>query len=285
MHSVRACAKLNLGLQVLRRREDGFHDLATVFHPIGWADTISALPSERLTLSCSDESLPVDDSNLVMKAARRLARAHEVRQGAALHLEKVLPMGAGIGGGSSDAAATLRVLCAMWKLGYSRIRLQAIALELGSDVPFFLHGRVAYATGRGEILRPMPDYVMPYTLVIAAPPVHVSTAWAFGRISPANRGRPDLEAAVRSNDLERWRRELVNDFERPVMSAKPMIKDLHQHISDCGAGYVSLTGSGSAVFGAFESRIDAAAAREAAEQLGCRTWIEPAGRPVESGND
>ena len=283
MHSVRACAKLNLGLQVLRRREDEFHDLATVFHPIGWADTITASPSDRLTLSCTDEALPVDDSNLVMKAARRLAQANEVRQGVALHLEKVLPMGAGIGGGSSDAAATLRVLCAMWALDCNTEQLRAIALELGSDVPFFLHGRAAYATGRGEVLRPMPDYVMPYTLVIAAPPVHVSTAWAFGRINPANRGRPDLEAAVRSNDLERWRRELVNDFEQPVMSAKPMIRTVHQHILDCGAGFVSLTGSGSAVYGAFESQDDAAAAREASEQLGCRTWIEPAGRPVAAG--
>ena len=276
MHSLRAFAKLNLGLHVLRRRRDGYHDLATVFLPISWADTVTVAPAESLKMTCSDESLPVDDTNLVIKAARRLASAYDVKQGALVHLEKILPAGAGLGGGSSDAAATLRLLCRLWQLNASRPILQQLALDLGSDVPFFLYGRPAYASGRGELIRPMPDYTIPFALVVVAPSIHVSTAWAFSQIAPSDSGRPDLEAVVRSNDLERWRRELVNDFERPLMLVKPRLQKIKQLLVECGAGFVSMTGSGSAIYGAFESIFQASAARDAALEAGCKVWMEQA---------
>jgi len=272
-----AMAKLNLGLHILRRRPDGFHDLSTIFYPIGWADVLEAQPAEHLQMTCTEDSLPADESNLVMQAARHLAQTFGVRTGALVHLEKVLPMGAGLGGGSSDAAATLRVLCRLWALRCSRRRLRRIALELGSDVPFFLYGRAALASGRGEELHPMADYAMPFTLVVAAPPVHVSTAWAFGQIRPTAHERPDLEEVVRSNDLDRWHRELTNDFERPVMSVRPLLKAIKRLLIDTGAGFASMTGSGSALYGVFESECDAIAACDAARQAGCRTWIERPG--------
>ena len=269
-----ATAKLNLGLQVLRRRTDGFHDLSTIFYPIGWADTLKAEPADHLQMTCTEATLSADESNLVMRAAGRLAQAFGVRSGALLHLEKVLPVGAGLGGGSSDAAAALRVLCDLWALSCTRRRLHQLALELGSDVPFFLYGRAAHASGRGEDLRPMSDYSMPFALVVAAPPIHVSTAWAFGQIRPSASERADLEAVVRSNDLDRWRRELINDFEHPVMSVWPLLKTIKRLLLEAGAGFASMTGSGSAMYGVFESESDAAAACGAARQAGCRTWIE-----------
>lgn len=276
MHTATASAKLNLGLHVLCRRTDGYHDLSTVFYPIGWADILTAVPAEHLTMTCTDDTLPADESNLVMKAARRLALKCGVKQGVELHLEKILPTGAGLGGGSSDAAAALRLLCNLWELEYSRDCLQEVALALGSDVPFFLYGRAAYATGRGERICPMPDYAMPFTLVVAAPPIYISTAWAFRQVEPVDTVRPDLLAAVRSNDLDRWRRELVNDFEQPVMKAWPELKAVREQLLDSGAGFVSMSGSGSAVYGVFESEHHAAAACEAVQQFGCSTWIEPA---------
>lgn len=276
MHSLRAFAKLNLGLHVLRRRSDGFHDLATVFLPIGWADTLTVAPAGSLKMTCSDDRLPVDDSNLVVKAAKRLAFAFGIERGALMHLEKILPAGAGLGGGSSDAAATLNLLCRLWELNASHEQLRELALDLGSDVPFFLHGRPAYAGGRGELLRPMLDYTMPYTIAVVAPDVHISTAWAFSQIAPSDSGRPDLEAVVRSNDLERWRRELINDFEGPIMRATPRLETLKQLLLECGAGYTSMTGSGSAIYGAFESVAQACAARDAALESGCMVWIEHA---------
>ena len=273
----RAIAKVNLGLQVLVRRSDGYHDLSTVFHPVGWSDIISAAPDTDLHMTCTDPALPADETNLVLRAARRLAQRFDVSAGAHLHLNKVLPMGAGMGGGSSDAATTLRLLCKLWKLKCKDHQLQEIALELGSDVPFFLHGQTAHAQGRGEILHIMPDYFMPHTLVVVAPPVHVATSWAFRQVRPSRDGRPDLKAVVASNDLERWRRELANDFEPPVFKQWPLLAQIKQQLLDQGAGYASLTGSGSAVYGVFEDGAKAAGASDLMKARGFGVWIEPPG--------
>ncbi len=267
-----APAKLNLGLHVLRKRPDGFHDLETVFLAFPWADTLTARPAASLSLTCSDSSLTTDETNLVMKAARALAQACGASQGAALHLEKRLPRGAGLGGGSSDAAATLRLLADLWKLDASEATLHRLALGLGSDVPFFLGAAAAYATGRGEILTPLPGYRLPYDLVVVVPPVHVSTAQAFARIRPHDTRRPDLRTLVASNDLARWRAELVNDFEASVFEAYPAIRAAKTVLLDAGAGYAAMSGSGSAVFGIFEEQARAAAAAEAARQAGYRVW-------------
>ena len=279
VYTVRAFAKLNFGLQVLCCRPDGYHDLSTVFYPIGWSDTIFAEPAAHLQMSCTDPLLPVDDTNLVVRAAQLLAEAFDMHAEVALHLEKRLPMGAGIGGGSSDAAATLRLLCNLWQLDCSGEQMQSIALTLGSDVPFFLYGRPAHALGRGEIMRPMMNYFLPYTLVVAVPPVHIATSWAFGLVQPNDVNRPDLEVVVRSNDLERWRRELSNDFEQHVFAAWPCLRTLKDWFMNSGAGYASLTGTGSAVFGVFEDPRDAITVSEAAKASGHRVWMES---PLES---
>jgi 4-diphosphocytidyl-2-C-methyl-D-erythritol kinase len=277
--SEQAPAKLNLGLHVLRRRADGFHDLETAFLPLGWADRLAAEPAGRLSLTCSDPALPTDEGNLVVRAALALRPWAGVERGAQLRLDKRVPYGAGLGSGSSDAAAALRLLVRLWELDVPEPDLHRIALGLGSDVPFSLDGRPALATGRGERLVPLlgadgEPYRCPFWLVVAVPPVHVSTAGAYGLVTPDDGGRPDLGAAVRSSDLERWRAEVVNDFQAPVEAAHPEVRAARLALVASGAGYASLSGSGSAVFGAFESE---GPARLAADALAgrCRVWVEP----------
>ena len=271
-----APAKLNLGLHVLRRRPDGFHELATVFLPIGWADAVTAAPDRQLVLTTSDPALPTDGGNLVVRAARALAEHAGIEARARLHLDKRVPYGAGLGSGSSDAAATLRLLDALWGLGTPEADLHRLALALGSDVPFFLVGEAAHATGRGEILTPLraggAPYRCPFWIVVAVPPVHVSTADAFRGITPSDGDRPALGELVASNDLARWRRQLVNDFEAPVAARHPEVASTLEALRET-AGYAALSGSGSAVFGVFE---DEATARAAARRLGgARTWVQP----------
>ena len=281
-----APAKLNLGLRVLRKRPDGYHDLETVFVPIGWADRLEAGPgapgpsAAGLRLTCSDPDLPTGDGNLVVRAARALAAYGGVEPRAHLVLDKRVPYGAGLGGGSSDAAAALQLLVDLWGLNVPEAHLLGLAAGLGSDVPFFLHGFPALATGRGERLTRLlgaggTPWRCPFWLVVAVPQVHVSTAEAYRAVTPDASARPALAAAVVSDDLARWRREVANDFEGPVVARYPAVGAARDALLRSGAGYASMSGSGSAVFGAFE---DGDVARAAAEQLatsGHRTWVEP----------
>lgn len=274
-----APAKVNLGLHVLRRRPDGFHDLATVFLPIGWADRLSAGPARRLAFSSDDPHLPTGASNLVVRAAMALRLwMGDSARGATLRLEKNVPYGAGLGGGSSDAAAALRLLAELWAVDIPEADLHALALGLGSDVPFFLDGVPAHGTGRGERLAPLvgtdgAPYRCPFWLVVAVPPVHVSTADAFARVTPADHRRPDLAAAVASNDLSRWRVEVTNDFQASVEAAEPTIGRTREALLAEGAGHAVLSGTGSAVVGVFEQED---VARTAKRRLGktCRVWVE-----------
>jgi len=272
-----APAKLNLGLHVLRRRPDGFHQLETVFLPIGWADDLTAEPSRQLELTTSDPSLPTDEGNLVARAALALADHVGIEATGRLHLDKQVPYGAGLGSGSSDAAAALRLCAELWDLDVPEVDLHQLASALGSDVPCFLLDGAAYATGRGEVLAFLQGedgqpYRCPFWIVVAVPRVHVSTAEAYSLVQTSDVNRADLVELVASNDLSRWRAELVNDFEAPIAAYHPEIasalESLRQH-----AEYASMSGSGSAVFGVFEEE---SSAREAASALGdARVWIQP----------
>jgi 4-diphosphocytidyl-2-C-methyl-D-erythritol kinase len=275
----RAPAKINLGLHVLRKRADGYHDIETVLHRIGWADRITAAPAESLTMTCSDPTLPTDERNLCLQAAQRLQAAFDVSRGAQLHLDKRVPYGAGLGSGSSDAAATLKLLDALWALDAPPGTLHAIAARIGSDVPFFLDGATALATGRGDELTPLRDeretsYTLPFALVVIVPDVHIATPDAYRRVTPKSLGRPNMAAVVRTNDLARWQAELVNDFEAPVLEAYPAVRAAHDLLIEAGAGYVALSGSGSAVYGMFAHEAAARAAKEAAQTTGHRVYLE-----------
>lgn len=271
----RAPAKINLGLHVLRRRADGYHDVETVLLPIGWADELSVGPAAPFAFTCSDPSLPTDERNLCVRAARALAAEAGIKPRGALHLEKRVPHGAGLGGGSSDAAQALGLLRDFWGVRVEDEALHALAARLGSDVPFFLHDEAMLATGRGERLEPLASesYRLPFALTVVMPPVQVATAEAYALVRPRNQRRPDLRDLVQSNDLSRWRRELVNDFEAPILARHPEIHGARRNLLDAGAGYAALSGSGSAVFGVFERGADAERAAAAAEAVGLRVWV------------
>ncbi|PSQ95048.1 MAG: 4-(cytidine 5'-diphospho)-2-C-methyl-D-erythritol kinase [Bacteroidetes bacterium SW_9_63_38] len=258
----RAPAKINLGLHVLRKRPDGFHDVETVLHRIDWADTVTAQPAGTLSMTCSDSALPTDEDNLCMQAARRLAAAFDVAAGAELHLEKRVPYGAGLGGGSSDAAATLRLLARLWDLDASDEQLHRIAAEIGADVPFFLsEAPAAYATGRGDELTVLHDdgepYRLPFSVVVAVPPIEVATPDAYARVTPDDADRPCLPSVVRANNPPLWREALVNDFEPPIAAAHPEVERVRDRLCESRADYVSLSGSGGAVCGLFADDADA----------------------------
>lgn len=275
----RAPAKINLGLHVLRKRADGYHDIETVLHRIGWADRITASPAESLTMTCSDPQLPTDEENLCLQAAQRLRAAFDVSHGAQLHLDKRVPYGAGLGSGSSDAAATLQLLDTLWGLDAPPETLHAIAARIGSDVPFFLDGATALATGRGDELTPLRDgeeapYTLPFSLVVVVPSVHIATPDAYRRVTPKRHGRPNMAAVVRTNDLTRWQAELVNDFEAPILDAYPAVRAVRDLLVEGGAGYVALSGSGSAVYGMFAHKEMARAAKEAAQDANYRVYLE-----------
>ena len=277
----RAPAKINLGLHVLRERPDGNHDIETILHRIDWADTVTAAPAETLSLTCSDSALPTDESNLCLQAAHRLADAFDVTEGAELHLEKQVPYGAGLGSGSSDAAATLRLLARLWDLNPPPEALHEIGKAIGTDVPFFLQDApAAYATGRGDVLSPLSDdgndYRLPFPLLIAAPQVQIPTPWAYAQVSPRGTNRGDLRRIVSSNDLARWRSELKNDFEAPIAEATPAVAEIRTALHNTDAAYVSLSGSGGAVYGIFETRDAARAARDAIQTPNARASLMPA---------
>jgi 4-diphosphocytidyl-2-C-methyl-D-erythritol kinase len=242
MTTVLAHAKINWTLRVTGKRGDGFHDLETIFQTISLSDTLRFTESDRLTLTCDDPTLPVDETNLVLRAARAAGSPP-----VAIHLAKVIPHGGGLGGGSSDAAATLLTL------GGSA----DAALALGSDVPFFLVGGTAYATGRGEVLTPLADRDG-IPLLLLFPDQRVNTGEAFAmlrKFSPAlGLGR------LREFDPFRDRESLINDFEEPVFARLPLLRALKDRLYAAGAGWAGMTGSGSTIVGAFRD----AGARDAA---------------------
>ena len=230
--SANSYAKINWSLRITGKRADGFHDLETVFQTISLHDELTFRASDVLSLTCDDPTIPTDETNLVMRAAR-LVGAPPV----AIDLRKRIPAGGGLGGGSSNAAATLLAL------GADRTDLPELALSLGSDVPFFLAGGTAYATGRGELLTPLPS-ISGIPLLLVLPEERVLTKEAFARIT---RYSSPLGIDAYGTGFASY----TNDFEEPVFAMLPRLRNLKQRLYDAGATWASMTGSGSTIVGAF----------------------------------
>jgi 4-diphosphocytidyl-2-C-methyl-D-erythritol kinase len=275
--TLRAYAKINIGLHLLRRRPDGYRDIETVFHRIDLCDELSFAPSASVTLRSTDPSLPSDGTNLCVKAALLLRERYAVSDGAAMTLTKRIPMGAGLGGGSSDAAATLLGLAEFWRLSPARGELAALALEIGSDVPYFLGTGSAYAQGRGERLEPL-GLEIPWWIAVATPDVHVSTAWAYehSAIPPRSAGPPLKESVMEHlSDPKRYLTLVRNDFEPLILKTYPAIAAAKQTLYLAGAEFAQLTGSGSSVYGLFREESHARAALGALAD--CRTSLTAPG--------
>ncbi|HEX9509780.1 MAG TPA: 4-(cytidine 5'-diphospho)-2-C-methyl-D-erythritol kinase [Puia sp.] len=243
--------KINLGLKVLRRRGDGFHDLETIFYPLAVRDVLEIVRSEQLEFTSTGLPIPGDsENNLCLRAYHLLKKDFPLLSPVHIYLHKHIPIGAGLGGGSSDGATMLRLLNASFHLQLPDEKLLEYAAQLGSDCPFFILNKPCLAGGRGEKLAPIELDLEGYSFAIVHPGVHISTAWAFAQCIPHAGGKP-VEAIIRQ-PVDTWAAELINDFEKPILQSYPELKTLKEQLYSQGALYASMTGSGSSFFGIFE---------------------------------
>jgi 4-diphosphocytidyl-2-C-methyl-D-erythritol kinase len=249
-------AKINLGLRVVSKRSDGYHDLDTVFYPIPVTDILELITnkeSDPSAFSFTSSGLPIPgetDQNLCYKAYQLLKKDHPALPSIKVHLHKQIPMGAGLGGGSSDGAFMLTLLNEQFGLQLSNDALQDYALQLGSDCPFFINNQPCSATGRGELMKNIELSLKGYHLVLVCPGIHVSTKEAFHNIVP-HAASPTCEELVLKPLLE-WKSTLINDFEVPVFKLYPAIGEIKKTLYEKGAVYASMTGTGSTVYGIFD---------------------------------
>ncbi len=253
-----AYAKINLGLKVLGKRPDGYHEIETVLQQVDLHDDLilTEEPGGGIELLCVDPQVPNGEANLCWRAADLLRQASGTTRGVRLELTKRIPVGAGLGGGSSDAAVTLLGLNRLWNLGLPAARLEALAAALGSDVPFFVRGGAALATGRGEKLTPI-DLPDSYWILIVFPEVQISTAEVYKNLSLrlTNDGKSfSFESLrIKDEDFRNFCGRLRNDLEEVVLARYPSLADIRKKLAEEGAFFTSMSGSGSAFFGLFES--------------------------------
>lgn len=248
---LQANCKINLGLNVLRKREDGYHELETVMLPVkGLYDIVEVecIESGVVFEGVGIEVDCPDDKNLCVRAAR-LMQEHYNIGGVGIKLDKRVPFGAGLGGGSSDATAVIMAINEIYNLGLDNSTLASLAAELGSDTPFFVYNRAMLCKGRGEIMEQIDIDLSGLWLVVAKPTGGVSTAEAYRGVRPATPETPLAELLKRP--IEEWQGSVVNDFEPHILAAHKDIADIKSSLIDAGALYASMSGSGSAVFALF----------------------------------
>ncbi len=249
-------SKINLGLHILRKRNDGYHDLETIFYPIPLNDVLEIVENKgagkSFSIPFTGSGLRLEgdaSSNLCVKAYRLLKRDFPRLPFVKMHLHKLIPAGGGLGGGSSDGAFTLKMLNEMFGLALNEERLRSYAGELGSDCPFFIMNKPAYATGRGETLEHIELDLSPYRFVIVNPGIHISTGRAFLDVKPRVPERSLKQVIL--DPIERWKDSLSNDFEKKIFQQYAEIVEVKDELYRCGAIYASMTGSGSTVYGIF----------------------------------
>jgi 4-diphosphocytidyl-2-C-methyl-D-erythritol kinase len=247
--------KINLGLNIIRKRDDGFHDLETVFYPVALNDCLEIIVSENkeLAVEYSSSGLAIDgatENNLCIKAYHLLKKDLPQLPSIKMHLHKAIPMGAGLGGGSADGAFALHLLNDKFRLGLSTEQLLSYAAALGSDGPFFIINKPCFATGRGEVLEEINIDLSAYQIVLVNPNIHVNTGWAFTQLTPAV--PQDSIKKIIQQPVDTWKDMLQNDFEKPVFAVHSEIKAIKEKLYSLGAVYAAMSGSGSTVFGLFE---------------------------------
>ncbi len=250
-------AKINLGLHVVEKRTDGYHNIETVFYPVkSLSDILEVLPSKANTTTLTNTGLLIDapaESNLCVKAWNLLRKDFNIPP-VEIYLHKQIPFGAGLGGGSADAACCLMLLNNLFKLNLSSNKLKEYALQLGSDCAFFIENKPMLAAGRGEILESIPLSLAGKYIAIVHPPIHVSTAQAYAGITPK---QPSYSLAqLPLLPINQWKQQLKNDFEESIFKRHPEIAKIKEMLYKKGAIYASMSGSGSSVFGIFEELPD-----------------------------
>jgi 4-diphosphocytidyl-2-C-methyl-D-erythritol kinase len=243
--------KINLGLNIVRKRADNYHDLETVFYPLPVKDVLEIIPSE--TVECIISGLSVAgeiQNNLCVKAWHLLKKDFPALPAVKLFLHKNIPIGAGLGGGSADGAFMLKLLNEKFHLHLSIDQLIHYALQLGSDCPFFIHNKSCFATGRGEILEHVQTDLSAYSFLLVSPGIPIDTKWAFSQLSPSPPAKPISK--IIKQPVYTWKEELKNDFETPVLKQHPVLGTIKETLYKNGAVYASMSGSGSSFYGIFE---------------------------------
>lgn len=274
---LKAPAKVNLFLEVLGKRSDGYHDIETVFQEISIADTIilKETPSSDIIIRSESPGIPVDETNLAFRAASLFREyVREKKRGIAIEIKKNIPVASGLGGGSSDAASTLKGLNRLWKTGLDKSVLLNLAEKIGMDVPFFIEGGLSLGRGRGEKLTPISASPLLWFLVIA-PKIRVSTAWVYKQLSNScltgeKKENKILLEALRLNDTGKIGKNLFNRLEEVTMRSYKEIADLKQKLLSAGAMGALMSGSGPALFGIFPGQQGASKTRDA---LQCKEGV------------
>ncbi len=251
---IKSFAKINLGIEVLGKRNDGYHEIRTLFQSIDMFDLLVFFPytQNEIILKGDDDSIPWDGSNLIHQAATLLKKRHAIKTGVEIHVTKNIPAGKGLGGGSSNAAVTLSVLNKMWKIGLEKDALRDLGVQLGADIPYFFEGGLCLGQGKGEILFPQED-LNPFLCVLVLPSVSVSTAAVYERFRVSLTSQDKDSKIIKfldSRDLG----FLENDLEETVFRTYPQIKAIKSLIQEQGSELTLMSGSGSAVFGLFYQR-------------------------------
>ncbi len=249
-------AKINLGLNIIEKRTDGYHNIESVFYPVAWCDALEIVKSDSMSFNSSGLEIPgSQQNNLILKAFRVLENdGLTAGKFVNIHLHKVLPMGAGIGGGSADGAFALRMLNDIFELNLTNGQLENFAEQLGSDCPFFIENKPKFCFGKGTEFEEINLNLKGKQIVLVNPQIHISTAEAYAGVSPR---RPDVGLKeIIALPLTDWENVLKNDFEKKIIENHPKIGEVKNQLYELGAKYASMTGSGSTVFGIFESAVD-----------------------------
>ena len=248
-------AKINLGLHILRKRADGFHGLETIFYPIALFDTLEFIESNEMKFEMSGIQIPGNmEENIVLKAYHLLKKDYPHLPNIHIHLLKNIPTGAGLGGGSADASFMLMALNKHFQLEITKQKMIEYAAQLGSDCPFFIHNQPCKATSRGEVLEIIQLNLVAYQFVLVNPKIHVNTGWAFAQLTPHQPQKSVFE--IIQQPIQTWKEELINDFEKPIFEAHPILQYIKNTMYQQGAIYASMSGSGSTMFGIFNKDLD-----------------------------
>lgn len=249
---IRSNAKINLGLSVLRKRNDGFHDIESLFLPISWYDEIEIREDKKLNFST--EGVSIDgglENNLCLKAYLLMKQQYSIPP-VNIHLNKQVPIGAGLGGGSSNAAFTLKALNDLFELKLSEEKLEKLADQLGSDCSFFIQNKPALVTGKGELINTAIDFNLSAHCVVVYPKLHISTQKAYRLVKP--KVKPlSIKDAIQL-PMEQWQNKVINDFEAPLLECYSELREVKQSLKEMGASFVSMSGSGSSFFAFFAQK-------------------------------
>ena len=248
--------KINIGLHIINKRDDGYHNIETIFYPIGLKDAVEIVPADtagvNFTTTGNSINIAAED-NICVKAYYLLKAHYPLLPGINMHLHKVIPMGAGLGGGSGNASAVLLLLNKLFNLQLSTDALLAYALQLGSDCPFFIINKPCIATARGELLTAIKLDLSPYKILLITPPIHVSTQQAFAQLNPNLFSKKCTLASCIMLPINTWKDEIKNDFESTVFVAHPQLQAIKEKLYQAGAIYSAMSGSGSTVYGIFNA--------------------------------